>query len=194
MRYDPSRHHRRSIRLKGYDYSHPGLYFVTICTQWRECYFGEVIGASVQLSAIGEIANQYWLEIPNHFKNAVLEGFVVMPNHVHGIICIQEMNHHGRGVQLNTPTNATNIHDDRNYYSKITPKKNTLSVIIRTYKGAVTTWCRQNEHGYFQWQRNYHEHIVRNEKELNRIRKYIIENPSKWESDRENPAKQQETP
>lgn len=88
-----------------------------------------------------------------------------------------------RDVQLNVPTQ-----DDGNYFSKLSPGKNTLSVVLRTYKGAVTQWCRNNDLAHFQWQSRFHDHIIRNEDELNRIREYIANNPLRWAGDAENPA------
>ena len=88
MKYDPQKHHRESIRLKGYDYSQPGGYFVTIVAQNRECLFGEIAGGEVQLSRAGRIVQQAWMDLPNHYADVVLDEFVIMPNHVHGIIVL----------------------------------------------------------------------------------------------------------
>ena len=164
MRYDPERHHRRSIRLRGYDYAQPGAYFVTICTRNKELFFED--------DGIRIIAERCWLAIPKHFPYVQLDAWVVMPNHVHGVLWIVR-----RGVQLNAPTRG------------ISPRRGTLSVVVRTYKAAVTTQCRRDGYGYFGWQRNYYEHIVRNEEELNRIREYIFNNPLRWHLDRENPER-----
>lgn len=185
MVYNPTKHHRRSIRLKGYDYSQSGAYFLTIRTKKVESFFGNVVHGEMRLSPIGKTAEHFWLEIPEHFPYAELDEFKVMPNHVHGIILIWGDENQkaaiGRGVQLNTPT--------KNYFSSISPKKKTLSVIVRTYKAAVTTWCRMNGFKNFKWQQNYFEHIIRNEKSLNRIRAYIATNVQRWELDRENPER-----
>ena len=88
MKYNPDIHHRRSIRLQGYDYSSPGAYFVTMCTHNRECLFGEIANGKMRLNELGKIASQCWLAIPDHFPHARLGAFVIMPNHVHGIIWI----------------------------------------------------------------------------------------------------------
>ena len=182
--YNSEKHHRRSIRLKGYDYSLAGTYFVTICVKERKCVFGDVQNSNVVLSPIGEIVYQCWNEIPNNFNSVKLYVFIVMPNHLHGIVV---MTNDCRGVQLNAPTrNASN------FYGLISPKQKTLSVIIRTFKAAVTTQCRKNNYHFFEWQRNYYEHIVRNEDELNRIREYIINNPLQWQFDKENPNRIQD--
>jgi putative transposase len=90
MTYDPEKHHRRSIRLKGYDYTQPGAYFITICTQGRECLFGEIIDGEMHLNEAGQIVVQTWQDLPNHISNVQLDAFVVMPNHVHGIIIITD--------------------------------------------------------------------------------------------------------
>ncbi len=88
MKYDPARHHRRGIRLKGYDYTQAGAYFVTLCTQERACLFGEVVDGEMRLNEMGQIVDRTWHDLPNHVAGMVLDGFVVMPNHVHGIIVI----------------------------------------------------------------------------------------------------------
>ena len=181
MRYNRGKYRHHSIRLKTYDYSQQGAYFVTVCTGNRLCLFGDIDDGKMRLSPIGDIVRKFWLESPKHFHNADLDQFIIMPNHIHGIIVLvgDGIEVKRRGVQLNAPT--------MNYYSQISPRRNTLSVIARTFKGALTKWCKNNCFEYFRWQRNYYDHIVRNEKELNAIREYIIYNPIKWELDRENP-------
>ena len=119
MNFDPDVHDRSSIRLKDHDYSSAGAYFVTICTHDKECWLGDVVNSEMVLSETGQIAKALWLEIPQHFENVILDDFIIMPNHVHGIL----LNTDSRGVQLNAPTKT-------NYYSTISPKKNTLSVVI----------------------------------------------------------------
>ena len=171
---------RRSIRLVEYNYSNAGAYFVTICVRDKKSILGHIRNANVDLSPIGEIAHHCWNEIPNHFPYVELDAFIVMPNHLHGIIVL---NGNCRGVQLNAPEMTT-----ANYYESISPKKGTLSVIVRTFKGAVTTQCRKGTYNFLGWQRNYYEHIVRNEDVLGRIREYIVNNPLQWQFDRENPT------
>jgi REP element-mobilizing transposase RayT len=161
-----------STRLEGYDYSQPGEYFVTICARNHECKLGEVIQEIMNLSNIGAIAKKCWEEIPEHFHNVELDEYVVMSNHIHGIlILIDQAN---RDVQLNVST-------------KISTKKGTLSVIIRTYKAAVTRECRRLGLNGFGWQPRFYEHIIRKEEDLENIRDYIINNPIKWFYDSENP-------
>jgi len=176
---DPGKHQRRSIRLKDYDYSQAGAYFVTICMKDMKCILGKIQNGKVRMSRIGRIIYQCWVEIPDHFDSVKLDVFVVMPNHLHGIVHITD---DCRGVQLNAPAkNAPN------FYSSISPRRKTLSVIIRTFKAAVTTYCQKSRIQSSFWQRNYYEHVVRNEDELNRIREYVLYNPLQWQYDRENP-------
>ena len=179
MRYDPQKHHRRSIRLKGYDYSQSGWYFATICTQKREMLFGDVIDGKMILNDAGQVADKYWREIPEHYPNTNLDEYVIMPNHIHGIIVIDNTQNVG----------AKNISPLR---SQFRSPSQTIGSIIRSFEIAVTKWFRKNTKIYMVWQRNYYEHIIRNENELNRIRKYIIENPLKWQDDKY--FQKQETP
>ncbi len=242
MKYNPSKHHRHSIRLKGYDYSSAGGYFVTAVLQHRVPWFGLVNKSEMQLSYAGKVAQQCWVNIPDHFPHTALDEFIIMPDHMHGIIFILEDENEngshensedvqlrdvsGGGVQLNAPTegnvlsnaptkgnasldaptegnalsnaptkgnaslnaptaciakpNATTSTRKDNYFSIISPQKKSLSVIIRTYKAAVTTLCRLGGSYDFNWQRDYYEHIIRNEHELIAIRRYILNNPAHW--------------
>lgn len=177
---------RKSIRLKGFDYSTPWWYYVTICTKSHKNDFAFVINKKIELSEIGNIAKSCWEEIPNHNPIVKLDYFVVMPNHINGIIVIDET---GRDVKLNLPTIMLSYNDVTSigYYSKISPSKNSLSVIIRTYKAAVTSKCRKLGFIKFQWQSNYYDRIIRNEKELFQIRKYIEQNPLRWELEKNIP-------
>ena len=176
LKTDSNIHHRKQIRLKEYDYSMPGEYFVTICTKEHIHSFGEIVNEEMNLNIIGEIADKCWKELPAHFLNVELDEFVVMPNHIHRIVCILE--NPGRDVQMNIPTD--------NYYSRISPKRGSLGLIIRGYKAAVTTPCRKNGIHAFNWQSGYFEHIIRDEKSLIRIRDYIATNPQRWWFDKEN--------
>ena len=187
MKYDPNKHHRRSIRLKEYDYSQSGAYFITLCAFNRECLFGNIVDVKMRLSPIGKIALRCWQEIPRHAPHVQLDEFVIMPNHIHGILMWFDNESFGRGVQLNAPTGATVSQQHAPTRTTISPPTNTLSVIVRTYKAAVTTLSRQNGHGYFRWQRNYYEHIIRSERDMNTIRQYIVNNPLQWSLDEENP-------
>jgi len=140
------------------------------------------------LSPIGKTAQEYWLQIPKHFNHVELDEYVIMPNHIHGIIVINDKNVNiRRDVRSNAPTNANAKMNPENYYSRISPQSGSLGVIIRSYKSSVTRWCRKNKHDHFKWQRNYYEHIIRNDHELYEIRKYIINNPAQWQLDSEYP-------
>ena len=169
---------RKHIRLRNYNYASDGWYFVTICTQNREFYFGEINDQTMFLTGIGEIAQQLWTEIPVHFPMAELGEFVVMPNHVHGIIGI-----HRRDVACNIPT-CDDTHTKNEYMASISPKPGTLSAMIRSYKSAVTKWCHDNQISNFGWQSRFHDHIIRNQEEFDRIEKYIMENIQNWEADK----------
>ena len=178
MKFDPEKRHRRSIRLLDYDYSEKGAYFVTICTQNRECLFGKIKNGQVGLSPIGKITRDCWLEVPKHFNNAQLENFVVRPNHLHGIVVLEKR------VEYIEP-----IADKETVpykYQHVTPKS--IGSIIRSFKATVTQTCRENSLDGLIWQRNYYEHVIRSEEKLNKIRAYIRANPELWETDPENPA------
>jgi len=179
MKYNPDIHHRRSIRLKEYDYSQAGGYYVTIVTQNRVCLFGDVVDGKMALNDWGRIAQQCWLEIPQHYPSVSLDEFIIMPNHTHGIIMINDGNQHIVGVQ--------NFEPQRNQYQHIIPRS--IGSIIRGFKIGVTKWFRKNTDVYNVWQRNYWEHVIRNDNDLNQIREYIINNPLKWELDDENPQR-----
>ena len=201
MRYDSNKHHRRSIRLKGFDYTREGAYFVTICTQNQACLFGEIVNRQMRLNDVGEVADICWRAIPEHFPRVVLDAFVIMPNHVHGIIWI--------GPENRANVGAKNVDTSDNVGAKIfsplppqpplpsqrgasafrSPSK-TVGSIVRGFKIGVTKWVRSNKNFYTVWQRNYYEHIIRNNTGLNRIRKYIADNPARWDEDTENPIHQ----
>ena len=177
MKLDPQKHHRRSIRLKGYDYSQPGWYFITICTQNREMMFGDVVDGEMIMNSGGDITKKCWFDIPVHFPNVCLDEFVIMPNHLHGIInIIENVNDNYVGAKNISPL----LQNDK----KIKSPSKTIGSIIRGFKIGVTKWFRKNTDVYNIWQRNYYEHIIRDEPELNRIRKYILENPLKWKDDK----------
>ena len=170
-------HQRQSLRLKGYDYSNNGAYFVTICAKDRQCFLGNVVGGEMQANAMGQIVRSLWNELPTHYPGIAIDEFVIMPNHVHGIICIV-------GAQFIAP--------HINNRNEINPKgainrAPTLGEIIRRFKGGSAYLIRKVHASTFAWQRNYHDHIIRNEKELRRIREYIVNNPLTWEQDENNP-------
>ena len=238
---------RRSVRLRGYDYAAPGAYFVTLCVQHRRCLFGEIVEGRMRRSPIGEAAHRCWQRIPDHVPHVELDAFVIMPNHMHGILLLREEEAEapeegaalqreadagllqkadagllgsGTGVQLNARTSAAaspsasaaaspsasaaaspsasaaaspgagGRQGSRSpaYYARISPAKNSLGVIVRTYKAAVTHWCRRNGHPAFAWHRSYYEHIIRHRRALERIRRYIAENPARWHAARYRPG------
>ena len=172
MKFDPDRHHRRSIRLRGYDYRQAGTYFVTICTHHRECTLGAIHNRKVNLSPIGQIAERCWCALPEHFTFVDLDAFVIMPNHLHGIINIKDR---GSGTM-------TALDDART----LAPAKGTqaasLAALVQNFKSVST---RKINHlpksaGTPVWQRGYYERVVRDQTELGRIRRYIEANPERW--------------
>ncbi|MCL4459777.1 MAG: transposase [Chloroflexi bacterium] len=195
QRYEPEKYRRRSIRLNNYDYSQAGVYFVTICTYNRECLFGEIANSQMELSPIGAIAYQCWCEIPKHFNPVQLDEFIVMPNHIHGIIVITE-NRRGEvtspsgmdGV-TNEGTGTVPLRKPMGGTGTVPLRKPTLGQIVAYYKYQTTKMINRlgNTPGNPVWQRNYYEHVVRNEDDLGKIREYIVNNPLKWEWDEENP-------
>jgi len=166
--YNPERHHRKSIRLKEYDYSNPNWYYITICTKNFKQWFGKIIGGEMRYNDLGKIAIKYFQEIPIHFINTEIDYLIVMPNHVHGIVIIN--NFVGTRDRVSLQQFGKSI-------------QNSLPLIINQYKGSVTRHVRRNGHEKISWQSRFYEHIIRNDKDLFRIRKYIQINPLKWEMD-----------
>jgi len=184
---------RKSIRLPYYDYSESGYYFITICTKDRKIFFDN--------ERIEDIVKKFWLEIPKHFQNTKLDEWIIIPNHLHGIVIVENNRrgaihhaqcrgaihhaqcrgaiHHAHGFDKSNPYRIKN--------NPMLSSEPTLGKIIRWFKGRTSYEIHKNSFKYFGWQRNYYEHIIRNEKSLNNIRNYIIGNPDKWEEDVENP-------
>ncbi len=173
QRYNAQMHRRSSIRLKSFDYNSPTEYFVTICTYERECFFGEIQFGKMRLSQVGTIARQCWMDIPDHFSNIELDEYKVMPNHVHGIIRVL--------FRVGT-RHAVSLHRQ---FSK--PIRGSISTIIGSFKSATTKICHDVGIPEFAWQPRFHDHIIRDQNDLNRIRKYIRDNVENWEMDEENP-------
>jgi putative transposase len=192
MKYDPEIHHRRSSRMPHWDYSWEWWYYVTIVVKDRLCLLGDVKGDGVALSRVGVAAQDSWRQIPEHHEGVELDYYQIMPNHVHGILilgaCEDANNEVRRDVQLNVPTdNGGPLYSSRREaMSALSPKKGSLSVIIRTFKAAVTTHARIHGFSSFGWQERFHDHIIRNDADLTRIREYIANNPLQWEIDEEN--------
>ena len=191
MYYNPNIHQRHSIRLKGYDYSRAGFYFVTICVQKMQCLFGNITDGKMILNNSGQIVNEEWLNTAKFRQNVKIHEYVIMPNHFHGII---EITHTPVPA---TPLPATPIHipsmrpysrtDVKNeYMSSISPKCNELGTIIRAFKSAVTKRINElyNSPQQKLWQRNYFENIIRDDDSYNQITNYIINNPANWKNDR----------
>ncbi|MBC8197176.1 MAG: transposase [Candidatus Marinimicrobia bacterium] len=237
--YNPQKHNRRRIRLHGYDYSLPNLYFITICTKNRKKIFGEIVEMdqhqAMQLSDIGQVVEWHWQKIPNHFKNVKLHEFIIMPNHIHGIIEIFDnsvaVKHSCKNNQLENYTVGTqdvvsknrsrhvvtlrpiivndminnigrgeaflnnNQLDKRNSKKNASPLQNnhpngttsrSLNAIIQNFKSITSRKINniQNTPGNTIWQRNYYEHIIRNEKSHQKICDYIRNNPIQWQYDK----------
>ncbi len=195
-----------STRLQNWDYGWNAAYFVTICTANREFFFGNIMDDKTDLSEIGEIADKYWLEIPEHFPFVKLDVHVVMPNHVHGIVIIDkpdDMRNDGKNKKRITEQNVGEIVEAKmgrnvetqNFASlqsppqplqqpknKFGPQSQNLASIIRGFKTGVTKYVRNNNID-FAWQSRFHDHIIRNDAEYQRIKNYIINNPKNWKDD-----------
>jgi REP element-mobilizing transposase RayT len=175
--FDPQKHHRRSIRLKGYDYASPGAYFVTIVTRQREYLFGEIINGKMQLNEIGKLVEHAWKNLPNHYSNVELGTFCIMPNHVHGITVLIDTNagagHVGAGLRP-APTRPIKQHG--------------LPEIVRAFKSFSARHVNEylKSPGVPLWQRNYYERVIRDDDEHQRIHLYIECNPANWANDEEN--------
>jgi putative transposase len=165
--------HRRLTRLKEYDYSQPGGYFITICTKERECLFGEIENDQMKVNNYGQIVQLSWLDLPQHYSNVQLDSFVIMPNHIHGIIFLEDV---GAGLKP-----APTVFKDKRY---------PLSEIVRAFKTFSSKGINKlrNMPGKSVWQRNYYEHVIRRDESLEKIREYIENNPLRWALDQENPV------
>jgi putative transposase len=181
-KFDPQKHHRRSIRLKGYDYSEAGAYYVTIVTYHRDLLFGEIVNEEMILNELGKIADECWRAIPDHFPFVELGTYVIMPNHVHGIIVI-------RNIESSSNVGAT--HASPLHIQNSSPQgaasPHSLGTIVGSFKSAVTKRIGRELNATGIWQRNYYEHIIRDEKDLQNKTDYINANPMLWEEDDNNP-------
>jgi putative transposase len=175
-KFDPRKHHRRSIRLKGYDYSQAGAYYITIVTYQRDCLFGEIMNKEMIPNDFGNIADECWRGIPKHFTFVELGAHVIMPNHIHGIVVIRDT---GRGAAMLRP------YEDHPH--KINLKPGSLGAIVRSYKSAVSYRIHKESNTTGIWQRNYYEHIIRDEQDLQNKSDYIEANPMLWDEDDNNP-------
>lgn len=195
-----------SARLQKWDYRWKGAYFITICTQGRECYFGDVVDGKMKLSGIGIIADILWYEIKNHTQNVDLGVFVVMPNHVHGILILNGIDIsdtrdflidrvesgvcdganvetlHATSLQQTQPTEQLPLQHNQ-FMSNISPKSGSISTIIRSYKSAVSKHAHRL--GFvFAWQERFYDNIIRDEESFQTISKYIANNPANWKDDK----------
>jgi REP element-mobilizing transposase RayT len=189
MKYDPEKHHRRSVRLKGYDYSLSGAYFITICTKDRECLFGQINTGEMILNEYGDIVQKYLEHLPERFSNMQFDIHVILPNHIHGIIII---NDNCRGEVFSPPDMSTPLHryEPQKKGGKTPPlrREPTLGNIIAYFKYQTTVKINEIRDTFCPiWQRNYYERVIRNDLELSKFRKYVQNNPLQWDIDKENP-------
>jgi len=175
-----------SARLQTWDYSSNAAYFITICTKNREHFFGEITGSEPEmaLNELGKLANQFWLDIPNHFPFIILDAFIIMPNHVHGILIIDNVE---TRLIASLPLIASQPTPSANKTGGITGDKNpmfheNISRVIRWYKGRCAFEMRKI-HADFTWQTRFHDHIIRNPESFERIQNYIQNNPLNWSED-----------
>lgn len=174
--HDERNKQRRSLRLQDCDYSHAGAYYVTICTFERRCLFGEVRDGEMLLTRSGQIADEEWQRTALLRKNVKLDTYVIMPNHIHGVILILEERQEGTAAPCPYEPRFGNA------------VSNSLASIVGSYKSVVTRRINERR-GAFQepvWQRNYYEHVIRDEDDLNRVREYIVNNPICWGDDENN--------
>lgn len=209
MKYDPARLHRRSIRLRGYDYSQPGAYFITIVARDRACLFGEVVDGKMWLNDAGRMIGQTWEEIPSSYPGVETYAFVIMPNHIHGVIILvgagpRACPYTYTNPQTNSPTKPHTCPESPTKPQGIGQPQGTgqpqgvaptmsLPDVVHRFKTLTTKRYIDGvkSRGWLPfpgrlWQRNYYEHVIRNDESLERIRQYITENPLQWVMDREN--------
>jgi putative transposase len=192
MTFNPDIHHRRSIRLRDYDYSRTGAYFVTICTSNRECLFGNIHDNKIDLNDAGRMIEEWWEKLPDKFPTIDKDASVIMPNHFHGIVAIVGAAPCGRPTSGRTSPVSNQIPQGHPQGGPTA-----LGNILDWFKTMTTNaYIRGVEQYRWQpfpgklWQRNYYEHIIRDENDLNSIREYIITNPARWADDEEKPDKQ----
>jgi putative transposase len=195
MKYDREKHHRKSIRLRGYDYASAGAYFITICTHQRQCLFGQVINGAMQLSNYGTIAATEWVRSADLRQEIELGEWIVMPNHFHGIVFIHEI--HEERAQSLAPLQGNRQEYTQGYQAKTgiaVRKPKSLSSLVAGFKMAVTIQIngdRQTPRNPV-WQRNYYDYIIRDEIILEKIYEYVLNNPLSWKQDQlhpDNPSK-----
>lgn len=183
MRHDPERHHRQTIRLREYDYRLAGAYFITICTHERAMLFGDIISTEICLNALGHIVLDAWMETALIRPGVLLDEFIVMPNHFHAIVFLPDASESAAvGAHSRAPVGQGSIlwRAPKSLGSLVAGLKSTATKQINTLRATP---------GAPIWQRNYYEHIIRDDEALRRIREYIANNPALWESDTENPGR-----
>lgn len=198
MKFDPQIHHRRSIRLKGYDYSQAGAYFVTIVAWHREMLFGEIVDGEMILNRNGKIVQEAWFDLKNHYRHVILGAFIIMPNHAHGIIVLVDDDRRGGSSMIGGTISPDEFHvgdvslleGKTRPYVKPKPRHG-LPEIVRAFKSFSARRINRlrRTDGIPVWQRNYYEHIIRNDREMDNITRYIESNPSMWAEDDENPTR-----
>jgi REP element-mobilizing transposase RayT len=205
-RYNPDIHQRRSVRLKGYDYAASGAYFITICAHERECLFGEVKEGGMTLNAVGSAIVTCWQQIPVHFSNVVMDAFVVMPNHFHAVLHITDATVGAKqGASASPGSDGIHVDENVNFVkggnkgeadescaSPLRPQgtqRGSLSAIVQNFKSVSTRKINvlRDNPGCPVWQRNYYEHVIRDEADYNRIAEYVTTNPQRWIEDKLHP-------
>ena len=192
-KFNPAIHHRKSIRLKDYDYSQKGAYYVTICVNNMVCLFGEVVSGTMVLNDAGNMVDAFMNTLHNKFHHIKIDEYVIMPNHVHGIILINDVDGikgEYTGSPLRNDEN-NNVGADQRvcpHMNQVKSEKISLPRIMQWFKTMTTNayilGVKQSHWPSFDgrlWQRNYYEHVIRNDDELNKIREYIIQNPDRWD-------------
>ncbi|CAN5474828.1 transposase [soil metagenome] len=175
---------KKHIRLKDFDYSTNGYYFITICTKNKEHFFGKMEIEIMNLNNIGNYANNELKNLPQHFTSVKIDEYVVMPNHIHCIIILDDSETHLSRVTSFKPLSSK---FKPNQFSK--PNSGSVSLVIQQYKANVKRWCNKNNHGQFEWQPRFHDRLIRNEEEYKYIKQYILENSENWNKDRFNEDK-----
>lgn len=199
MTYNPQKHHRRSIRLKGYDYSQAGLYFITICTQNRACLFGNIVNGKMKLNDAGQMVENEWFKLTERYKNIALHDFVVMPNHFHAILEIvgatlvvapNDMVAQNNMVAPNDMVAQNEKGQPQGIAHTESTTNKTVGEMVGAFESITTVeYIRGVKTNNWQtfykklWQRNYHEHIIRDEQSYIKISEYIINNPANWDND-----------
>lgn len=197
MPYDPQKHHRRSIRLKGYDYTQAGAYFVTLCIRNRDCLLGEIIQGIMHLSPFGRIVEKEWYRTATVRRNVELDAFVIMPNHIHGIIILTDTNRNPlratrRYLPVCSPDFIERVVPTAGIMDKPLlkgPLSGSLGAMVGQFKSLSAkriNRLRQTP-GVPVWQRDFYDHIIHRSASLHAIQRYIVENPLHWRDDTENP-------